>query len=311
MTISLDTLIFYNATLDDAEPTLGLMERCDLHEYGEVDSDIEDLLHDWAQIDLNHDVWLAFTPQGDLVGYAALLPWGADVRYEFYIDPAWEGMGLTEALLAWCERHALAFAARRGKRDEVTIRTFISHRNDHEQQVVTQVDFQLERYFFQMQADLATSYPQPQWPVGVTVRSVIVGKDEQALYELIENAFDRPGRTQATLEEWKTSMMRSDIFEPELWSLAVADEQIVGACLAFHYPSIGWVRQLAVADAWQRKGIATALLHHTFHIFKARDAEKVGLSVESARPNAYAFYQQVGMRVARQYDEYVKVRCVA
>ena len=88
--------------------------------------------------------------------------------------------------------------------------------------------------------------------------------------------------------------------------LAMAGQEIAGACLSFAYPTGGWVRQLGVAEAWRRRGIGMALLRHTFVEFRKRGFDNVGLSVESERPDAHLFYQQVGMRQERQFDEYVK-----
>jgi ribosomal protein S18 acetylase RimI-like enzyme len=92
-----------------------------------------------------------------------------------------------------------------------------------------------------------------------------------------------------------------------LWFLATNGDAIVGACLCFAYPSTGWVRQLGVGKEWQRKGIGSALLRHAFGAFKARGFDRVGLSVESKRPDAFTFYQRVGMKPIRQYDEFVKI----
>ena len=50
-----------------AQATNDLMIACDIAEYGEADSDIEDLLYDWTSINLEEDAWLIFTPDKKLV----------------------------------------------------------------------------------------------------------------------------------------------------------------------------------------------------------------------------------------------------
>jgi len=77
--------------------------------------------------------------------------------------------------------------------------------------------------------------------------------------------------------------------------------------LCFEYPGQGWVRQLGVAESWRRKGLGTALLLHAFGEFRKRGISEVGLTVDSHNPRAYAFYQRVGMKRIRQYDEYEKL----
>ncbi|MGB0387557.1 MAG: GNAT family N-acetyltransferase [Ardenticatenaceae bacterium] len=101
-------------------------------------------------------------------------------------------------------------------------------------------------------------------------------------------------------------MMRPNIFDPGLWFLALAGEELIGACLCFAYTEEGWVRQLGVTPKWQRKGIGSALLRHAFGEFKKRGFDKVGLAVEADNLNAYTLYQKVGMKRIRQYDEYKK-----
>jgi ribosomal protein S18 acetylase RimI-like enzyme len=109
------------------------------------------------------------------------------------------------------------------------------------------------------------------------------------------------------LKSWQEAMMRPDIFEPDLWFLAVAEGEIVGACLSFEYPEEGWVRQLAVSERWQRQGLGSALLRHAFGVFYLRGQNRVGLTVASDNAGAHAFYQNVGMECVRQYDEYNRI----
>ena len=94
---------FRSPTFDDAGQVLDLMIRCDISESGEADSEMEDLVGDWKDIDLNQDAWLVFTSEKDLFGYASVNPWGADLRYDIYIEPTLDGDKLVRELLSRCE----------------------------------------------------------------------------------------------------------------------------------------------------------------------------------------------------------------
>lgn len=306
METSLGNLTFGRPGKDDAGRVLELLLRCDIAESGEPDSDLEDIQHDWGQIDLERDAWLALDPQGALTGYAAVLPWGSDVRYDFYVDPSWETADLGRALLALCQERGPVFAAEREDRDDAVARTFVAHRNKRDLATVKDAGFRPGRFYFQMQIDTSPGMPEPAWPPGLAVRTFKSGQDDRATYELIQAAFDQPGRKRPPFDEWRDFMVRSEIFDPNLWFLVVAGEQMVGAALCFPYSSQGWVRQLGVAKEWRRKGIASALLGHVFVEFGKRGFDKVGLSVESKRPDAHLFYRRVGMRQVRQYDEFLK-----
>ena len=294
---------FSYPTMADAEEVLALMIRCDIAEYGEPDSDLEDLTFDWERIDLADDAWLAIDGDGRLVGYAAVLPWGDDLQLDFYSDPDWPEAGLGRDLLARCLARAGEIAA--GRPDGLTARTFVAHSNRRDLDIVRQIGFESGRFIFQMGIDLAERPPSPEWPPGVSVRGVVPGKDDRPLHRLIQDAFHQPGRTPQPLNDWREFMMRPDIFDPELWFLALDGDEIIGACLAFAYPSGGWVRQLAVAEPWRGRGLGKALLRAAFNAFCARGFKSVGLTVESRRPDAHIFYRAVGMRQVRQYDEFV------
>jgi ribosomal protein S18 acetylase RimI-like enzyme len=101
-------------------------------------------------------------------------------------------------------------------------------------------------------------------------------------------------------------MMRADLYNSDLWFLAIAGEEIVGTCLCFPYKEIGWIRQLAVAEPYRKHGLGSALLLRSFQAFKERGYKKVGLAVESTNGNAYCLYEQVGMKKALQLNEYRK-----
>ena len=136
------------------------------------------------------------------------------------------------------------------------------------------------------------------------MRVAVPEKDYCAAHALIETAFARPGRKPTTYEQWAELMLKDDIYDPEPWFLTVSGNEIVGVCLCFAYPESGWVRQLAVVETWRRKGIGSALLRHAFGVFREQGYARVGLTVESERPQAMAFCEQLGMQRVRQHDEY-------
>jgi GNAT superfamily N-acetyltransferase len=301
-----EDLVIRNPTLDDAQRTLDLMIRCDVSEYGEPDADMTDLLFDWNRIDLDRDAWLALTPDGGVVGYGAVLPWVSDIQYDFYVDPSWEGTKLGQDLLEHCNERGLFLAKEYEGVGVMLANTYIAHVNQRNREIVEGAGFHLKKYIFQMRIEMDSAPREPRWSPGISIRTAVPNQDDRTIFELIQSAFDQPGRTPPSFGEWKAFMMRPDIFEADLWFLGVAGEQVVGACLCFEYPGQGWVRQLCVAESWRRKGLGTALLLHAFGEFRKRRISEVGLTVDSHNPRAFNFYQRVGMKRIRQYDEYEK-----
>lgn len=220
----------------------------------------------------------------------------------YYVDPSWKRLDLGQALLAWCEARGQEIATNRSE-NPVAV-TYVAHDNRQGREIVQGAGFRLVKVHYQMEQRLDGPLPAPVWPDGVTVRTAVPEEDYRATHELIETAFAYPGRTATTYEQWAELMLKDDIYDPELWFLAASGEEIIGACLCFAYPELGWVRQLAVVEPWRRKGIGSALLRYASGVFRERGHDRVGLAVESERPSAMAFYEQLGMRCVRQHDEY-------
>ena len=293
--------------MDDAQCVWELMVMCDIGEFGEPDSSLDDLLNDWGRIDLARDAWLVLTVDGMLIGYGAVVPWVSGFRYDVYVDPEWVAPDLGGRLLACSEtRAASLMGATRRETGEATGRPYIASVNERDRQTMQMAAFELARHHFQMQKMLQNDSPVPDWLDGILVRVAVPGQDDHAIHELVQTAFDWAGRERQPFDEWRSFLMREDLFDPEIWFLAIADGDIVGVCLGVEYPGEGWVRQLAVATEWRRRGLGTALLRQAFLVFRQRGLAKVGLAVDSANSKALRFYEDLGMSAKRHYEEYRK-----
>lgn len=306
MKISLADLTLRRPVKTDADTVLALQNRCDIDQTGEADSNIEDLLNDWEEIDPTQDAWVAFLPSGELVGYTSVLPMGNDIRYIVDTDPAWEGNELDEHLLSLSEARGAEQVLARKEAKKVSANVYLVATNRRGISFVEQAGFRPEKYIFQMRMDVTADLPEPVWPEGVVVRTADLTQDAHTIHQLVQTAFHLPGRESQPYADWYTFMVRPDIFQPDLWFLAMMGEKTIGVSLCFPYSDIGWVRQLGVLPEWQGRGLGAALLHHSFQELKQRGYTQVGLTVESGRPDSYAFYQKVGMRLAYQLNEYVK-----
>ena len=297
---------FRSPTFNDTQPVLDLMIRCDIHESGEADSEMEDLVGDWKQLDLSKDAWLVFTPENELVGYSSVNPWGADLKYDIYVEPRLDGDELVRELLSHCEARGIELA--KGKKEYASAKCYAVAVNQRLGEALTDSGFEIKKYVFNMQAQFDEPPPPVKLPDGVSIRNPISGQDEEKIYEVIQSAFERPGRTAPSFENWKGFMLRPEIFKPELWFLAMKDEKMVGACLSYEYSASdqGWVRQLGVLESTRRTGLGSALLQTAFIEFYKRGFKKVGLAVESDNQRAVRFYEGVGMKQIRRFDEYVK-----
>jgi len=295
-------------TLADAAAAAGLINACEIADYGEPDVTAEELRAEWAETRLE-DVRLVLATGGNLAGLAAVN--GSPERFNFdvYAHPELPDGNLFTALLKLCDELACCRLLQEPAAGETLAVTYIAHVNARDRQALETTDFQAVRYHLRMQIDLAGPPAPVVWSEGFRLRTFVPGQDERSTYELVEAAFSRPGRTPRSLEDWSGFMLRADHFRPDLWYLLFQEDELAGCALCYDYSQYGWVRQLAVAEPHRRQGLGSMLLRHVFGEFYRRGRPRIALGVEATNAHAYSLYEKVGMRRVRQYDEYRKPLC--
>jgi len=165
------------------------------------------------------------------------------------------------------------------------------------------------RYQFQMRIDLEDAVPEPIWPEGLTPRNPREDEHER-VYEANQEAFaDHWDFHRIPFDEWLAFAVNDHSYEPSLWWLVDdGDELAAFAVNSWHSsgdPHFGWIGILGVRRPWRRRGLATALLRHSFRDFRERGATRVGLGVDGQNTTgAVRLYESVGMHVARRGDIY-------
>ena len=164
--------------------------------------------------------------------------------------------------------------------------------------------YAVARRYLRMQIAMTDAPAPPEWPVGITVRTFRAGEDEVATHAASQDAFaDHWGFLPTPFEEWRRRFDRDD-FDASLWWLAMDGEEIAGTSLCSRIPGSGWVGSLSVRRPWRRRGLARALMLHSFGEFWERGERTVGLGVDgSSLTGATRLYESVGMSVAESYDQ--------
>jgi len=281
-----------------------------MRDVGFADTEKKDILYDWGSIDLAKDAWLVQDAQGTLRGYAACLPWNEGVRLVIYDDPGTESTDLYPGLLALSEKRAAAIIHELSDPKKRGLYTHISDSASLQKKWVEGAGYSIKKFIFNMHRDLTGVLPNPELSTGFSLRTAVTGQDDRTIHALVQEAFDWREREAQSFEMWKEFLMRPDIYNENLWFLAVKGSEVIGICLCFQFTDIGWIRQLAVKKPFRNLGIGRALLERAFLAFQALGMKKAGLAVESANPNAIHFYQTAGMVKAVQLDEYVNENTV-
>ena len=124
-----------------------------------------------------------------------------------------------------------------------------------------------------------------------------------------ESAFsDHWGHVTRTFTDLLKRLDRSD-FDPGLWHLALDGDETVGTSSnSILAEGVGWVSGLGVVASHRRRGIARAILLHSFGVFWRRGMQSVALGVDAdSLTGATRLYESVGMRVVQQYDQFRKL----
>lgn len=317
-----DDLVLRGPTHDDLEAITDLLNLTSMALIGKREFTIEALRHEWETPDFNpaEDIRLLYTPNGQLIAYAEawdsheprVEPW-----FWFRIHPDYEqDEAIGDQLLAWAEEHAHQISARAPETLRVALRSSIVSTQDAGRALLERHGLTPIRHFWQMEIELDSPLPAPQWPATVTLRPFDPTKDALPVYQAVQEAFrDHWGHVEAFEEEgfhqWCHFTIEGEDFDPTLWFVAVEGEEIAGLSLcrprADEDERMGWLSQLGVRRPWRAQGLALALLHHTFSEFQRRGQARVGLRVDaSSLTGATRLYERAGMHVTRQMDAYEK-----
>jgi mycothiol synthase len=288
---------------DEARAITELVIACDIDEFGAPDFELDDLLTEWRMpgFDLEKDARV-------VVGGDTLVAYAAFIRNDYvdvYVHPEHRDKGIGETLLEWSEQRALERAA---PGQEFRLGQVITSIDERGANLLGTRGYEPVRTYWRMTMPIGDSPTPPAWPEGVRVRTFDQERDSRAVYRLVQDAFaDNDRHTAESFEEWQAFMIDREAFEPGLWFIAEADGEIVGCVLCPNYEEEGWVRQLAVARHWRRRGLGTALFRQAMTEFRRRGRKEIGLVVDSwNRTGAKELYERAGMSVAREHTRFEK-----
>lgn len=271
--------------------------------------EIGDIENDWRDLDTETDTWVIVGPNGALAAYGTLTDEGlGQFVADGYVHPQWRRHGLGSLLLHLVESRARELIDTAPPGSRVTLLNSVLVVDDAARTLLVGEGYSLTRVFWRMRLEMTEPPPLPKWPAGVRVRTFERGRDERAVYEVVESAFsDHWGHTPATFEEWN-ARREQDWWDPSLWFLVEADGVgLVSVALCRMRPEQGWVNTVATLREWRRRGLGRALLLQCFGAFWQRGQRVVGLGVDSqSLTGAAHLYESVGMGVDMRIATYEK-----
>ncbi len=289
------------ARASDIETVFDLVAAQRTIDFGNAMISMDDLQKRWESFDLENDTVTAFS-DGQLAGYAELR--GGDSPFVYLADR--NNIDLGFQLLSLLEQKAAARA-----KETIQLLTQISEKNQPLLQLFASKGYRSNLSFLIMELSLSERAEPARWAEGIRVRTFERGVDEQVTYQIDEEAGkDKGYHSPLSYEGWVKRMgMERDDFDPSIWFLACAGNDVVGVALNAHDRELetAWVDHLSVQREWRNKGIGKALLLYSFGEFYKRGIKTVKLSVDSqSLTNAPRLYESVGMKVVQQYHIYKK-----
>ena len=298
-----DTLEMRAPTRDDAQAITDLIVFCDIDEFGAPDFELDDLITDWNRpgFDLAEDA-VVIVDGERIVAYAAFAKRDYVVAY---VHPELRNRELGAELVAWSEQRALETLA---PGEALRLGQVVTADHAGARSLLERHGYEPVRTYWRMEMPLDGPPPAPAWPEGVHVRTFDRERDTRAVHAHVQDAFaDNERHDAESFEEWQAFMRDREAFEPGLWFVAEAEGEVAGVVLCPDYESEGWVRQLAVARTWRRRGLGTALLRQAMAEFHRRGRPTIGLVVDSwNRTGAKELYERAGMQVAREHTRLEK-----
>jgi mycothiol synthase len=284
----------------------------------EADGDVtlaispDELKREWQTpaFTLETDAWVVTTPEGGLAGYEEFVNQFEHVSLagDGYVHPNYRGLGVGTALLTALDERAGQEVPLAPPALRVFIRNGLDAKDKPGCEIHAALGFKPIRYSWRMGITLS-NVPQPvSWPKGVELHPFLLGQNNQAVHAAEQEAFaDHWGHTPTSYEAWELRRLKREDFDPSLWHIAWAGDEIAGISLCRYRQGIGWVGTLGVRRPWRKQGLGMALLQHSFGEFYKRDQKIIGLGVDASNPTgATRLYERAGMRVASEFVIYEK-----
>jgi mycothiol synthase len=260
--------------------------------YGKSTFSQADLEEEWSDLDLDLEQNARVVcDAGRVVAYGAMHELGGIGRAEGYVHPDALGRGIGTMVATRLEEEA----ARRGAR---AIQNSVLEVDGAGRRLFESLGYAAVRVFREMRIVLDAPPPAPEWPDGLRVVPFDPARDALAFHAAHQEAFaEHWGHTPHDFERWSKSHLASERFDPTLWCVVRAGDDIVAGtiCAGDTYGG-GFVHALFTRRPWRKQGVGAALLGDAFGRFWERGERSVGLGVDAANDTgAFRLYERARM----------------
>jgi ribosomal protein S18 acetylase RimI-like enzyme len=99
------------------------------------------------------------------------------------------------------------------------------------------------------------------------------------------------GEAPTPFAQWWQQLLADSEFEPALCRAAVSGDRVVGYCHGWRVP---FIKDLVVASAWRKRGLASAMLTQLITDYDRREAASIDLKTNVDNLTAQRLYRRFG-----------------
>ena len=228
-----------------------------------------------------------------------------------YLLPIWRGRGIGQAMLGWAQQRIRAIAALEQPDERATFATNVSSTEDQADALIRHAGYTVVRRLSDMAAVISTPLAVRSMLPGLEVRPVLP-PHYRPIYQAMKDAYrtiwTSTPESDADYQAFLAAYVSSAAYEPGLWQIAWLDDTVVGVVMPHIHGDVGQILEVYVRPAWQRRGVARALLQRAFQQLHARGIEIMRLYTDADDgQGARSLYQSLGFTEVKQHYFYRKL----
>jgi GNAT superfamily N-acetyltransferase len=316
-----DTFTARPAVMSDIDNFYELV-KVRLHEqFGLCNLTQQELLTQWQTpgFELERDTILISAPSGALVGFglcSEVKEMPVRPNLWAYIHPDWRRQGVGTAIIEWAESRAKENLSKIPADSRLALTTNVYDADTSAKELVESKGFTTKNGRVNMIIEFDTMPQNPELPEGIQIISYPEFNNLREVYWVLTEAFrDHRGFVETDFETefeiYQHFINNDPHIDYNAWFLAMDGDKLVGSSICTPHswddPDKGWVDELGVLREYRGRGIAKALLHHSFGKFYERGFKKMGLNADASNlTGAIQLYHNAGMRVFRRWHIYEK-----
>jgi len=309
------------AVFEDAEAIAKMANDYWAH-FGVIENNKpEEFISDWkdSKFDIDRQTRIVFDADEKIVAFITV--WNnSEIPVGNYISwttqPNIDYDAVMTPVFDWAIAEARTSVDRCPPDVRVKVTTGGSDEDEARQRFIESQGLKHVRNFYRMLIEMDEAPPAPKLADGFIIRPFDYETELEKLVQALLDGFrDHWGFWEEPFEEevrdFKEGLDNDEQFDESVHFVVVHEEtgDFAGVCLCrdpeWGYDDVAYVKELAVVPKYRKKGIALAMLHHTFTEFWNRGRKDVALHVDaSSLTGATRLYERAGMHVNRLFKNY-------